>query len=75
MEGPRVPDPNAAPPDLEGKRAHQAIERYHLGEIEKPKEESTREAGGANSGEWNEYGTRLSEDPNFHVIARFSTRK
>ncbi len=44
--GPRMPDPNAAPPELEGKRAHQAIERYHLGEIEKPKEESTREAGG-----------------------------
>jgi hypothetical protein len=44
--GPRMPDPNAAPPELEGKRAHQAIERYHLGEIEKPEEESTREAAG-----------------------------
>ena len=46
VEGQRMPDPNAAPPDLEGKRAHRAIERYHLGEIEKPEEESTRKPEG-----------------------------
>ena len=43
---PRVLDPNAAPPDLEGTRAFRAIERYHLGETEEPKEESTTGSGG-----------------------------
>ena len=43
---PRVPDPNAAPPDLEGPRAHRAIGLYHLGETEELKEESTREETG-----------------------------
>ena len=38
---PRVPDPDAAVPELEGERAFRAIDRYYRGETEMPKEEST----------------------------------
>ena len=38
---PRVPDPDAAPSEMEGARAFRAIDRYHRGETEKPAEEST----------------------------------
>jgi hypothetical protein len=43
---PRVPKPNSKAPDLEGARAFRAINRYHLGDTEKPKEESTTKSGG-----------------------------
>ena len=38
---PRVPDPAAAPPDLEGPRSLRSIDRYHRGETEEPKPETT----------------------------------
>ena len=42
---PRVSDPNAAASDMEGARALRSIDRYHRGETEELKEESTTTQG------------------------------
>ena len=38
---PRVPQPDAALTEMEGPRAHRAIDRYHRGDTEKPTGVST----------------------------------
>ena len=45
---PRVPDPDAGLTEMEGARAFRAIDRYHRGDTEKPKVESTTGSPGAN---------------------------
>jgi hypothetical protein len=43
---PRIPHPDAALTDLDGARAFRAIDRYHRGETEKPKAETTTSSPG-----------------------------
>jgi hypothetical protein len=47
---PRVANPNAAVPELEGTRAFRAIDRYNQGETEEVKSESTTASPSAGSG-------------------------
>ena len=44
---PRVPNPNAAVPKMEGPRAFRAMDRYDRGVTEKPKAESTTKSPGS----------------------------
>ncbi len=44
---PRVSQPDAAAPAMEGPRAHRAADRYHRGHTEKPEAESTTKSPGS----------------------------